>query len=76
METNTQKPEVAKVAATDKTAEEAKKRNPSSTYTIKSMGQLVKKLESLKMVTKEELEQLQKIHKAVVTRWIGGEIKY
>lgn len=63
-------------ANTPKVGEEAKKRNPSSTYTIKSMGQLVKKLESLKMVTKEELDDLQRIHRAVVTRWIGGEIQY
>lgn len=68
METNT---DTAKKSQGDKVAEE---RNPSSTYTIKSLAGNIKKLEKLKMCTTEELGQLKKIHRAVMERWIGGNL--
>lgn len=73
METTTKKPEAqgAKMAENDKKAEE---RNPSSSYTIKSLGGNIKKLEKLKMCTPEELKLIKDIHKRILERWIGIEM--
>lgn len=57
-----------------KTVPQKEERNPSSTYTIKSLAGNIKKLEKLKMCTEEEVKQLKKIHKAVMERWIGGNL--
>lgn len=65
------------MAEIDKTADTVKKteeRNPSSTYTIKSLAGNIKKLEKLKMCNTEELTQLKKIHKTIMERWIGGNL--
>ena len=59
---------------TNKTAETVKDRQPSTTYTIRQFGEMIKKLEKLKMTTKEETAKLREIQKTVVTRWIGGEL--
>ena len=58
----------------DKKADDKNERNPSSTYTIKSLAGNIKKLETLKMCTPEELTQLKKIHRATMERWIGGNL--
>lgn len=49
-------------------------RNPSSTYTIKSLAGNIKKLEKLKMCTEDEIKQLKATHKKIMERWIGGNI--
>lgn len=55
----------------DKMAEKAKERNPSATYTIKSLAGNIRKLEKLKMCTPEELENVKIIYRAVKARWIA-----
>lgn len=69
---------MAKAAAAEAAAEDGEKkkeeRNPSSTYTIKSLTKNIKKLEKLKMCNAQELAELKKIHKAVTERWIGGNL--
>ena len=54
--------------------EQTKERNPSSSYTVKQMGENIKKLEKLKMCTQDELKQLKTLHKTIVQRWIGFQI--
>lgn len=53
----------------------AVERNPSSTYTIKSLAGNIKKLEKLKMCNKEELDQIKKIHRTILEHWIGGNLE-
>lgn len=74
MTNNDTKTGPATVAETDKTADVKVERNPSSTYTIKSLAGNITKLEKLKMCTEEELKQLKKIHRATMERWIGGNL--
>lgn len=71
MNKNASEAQGAKTAETDKKTEE---RNPSSTYTIKSLAGNITKLEKLKMCNEEELKTLKKIHRAVMERWIGGNL--
>lgn len=52
-------------------AETKEERNPSATFTIKSLAGNIKKLEKLKMCTDEEIRILKEIHKATLTRWIS-----
>lgn len=68
--TNKKKTEKAQGAETA-TAED---RNPSLSYTIKSLGGNIKKLEKLAAVTNEELEKLRDIHKRLVMNYIGYEL--
>lgn len=53
-----------------------KERNESQTYAIKSFKQLVTKLERMKMTTPEETEQMKKICKTVIERWISVGIEF
>lgn len=46
----------------------------SETYTLKSFKKILEKIENLKMVTPEELKQLQAIHKTLVERWIARSL--
>lgn len=66
--------ENAKKSQGDKVADKKEERNPSSTYTIKSLAGNIKKLEKLKMCTPEELVQLKATHKKIMERWIGGNL--
>lgn len=56
------------------TVPEKEERNPSSTYTIKSLAGNIKKLEKLKMCTPEEIKELKRMHKGIMERWIGGNL--
>lgn len=47
------------------------KRKPSASYTVKQMGENIKKLDQLGMISKEEVEVLQKMHKKIVEKFIG-----
>lgn len=53
---------------------ETKKRKGSTTTTIKSFNASIKKLEELKMATKEELTQLNVLKKAIYERWQAIEM--
>lgn len=53
------------------TRETKKERTPNTIYTLKAFKAYLTKLEKQKMVTKEEMDQLTKIHEAMVKRWIG-----
>jgi len=58
-----------------KAVEEPKERKASSSYTIKSLKGNIKKLETLKMATPEELITLKTLHKAITERWISIEME-
>lgn len=49
-------------------------RNPSLSYTIKSLSGNIKKLKKLKAVTDEEIRQLVEVHKNLLNKYIGGEL--
>lgn len=53
-----------------------KDRNPSLSYTIKSLSGNIKKLKQLKAVTDKELQTLIEIHKTLLNKYIGGEINF
>lgn len=55
-------------------AEEQQERNPSLSYTIKSLSGNIKKLKKLKIATNEEIAQLIAIHKNLLNKYIGGEL--
>lgn len=61
---------------TEKTqgVETVQERNPSLSYTIKSLSGNIKKLKKLKAATEEELSQLIAIHKNLLNKYIGGEL--
>lgn len=52
------------------TTQPKKERGDSPTYTIKSFGKVIKKMQKAKMVTEQEYLQLSQLHKNVVQRWI------
>lgn len=51
-----------------------KERNPSATYTLKSLKLVIQKLEKLKMANAAEIKQLKGLQKTLVNRWIGLEL--
>lgn len=54
---------------------EAKKQQKVSiSYTLKAMANNTNKLEENKIIKKEEADELRKIHKIAVERWIGLEM--
>lgn len=53
---------------------EDKKRNPSTTFTIKSFKGVIVKMQTLKMITNDEAQNLKELHKKVLNRWIGMEL--
>lgn len=61
----------AKTSQGDKKAEE---RNPSLSYTIKSLGGNIKKLIKLKALDKKRMDELVTIHKELVNAYIGGSL--
>lgn len=50
-----------------------KEQKVSISYTLKSFGENIKKFEEAKLATKEEVEEVKKLHKTLVERWIGLE---
>lgn len=52
----------------------AKGRKASSLYTLKSLKANIRKAETLKMATPEEIKQLETIHEKLTQRWIGGNL--
>lgn len=55
-------------------AEDQQEKNPSLSYTIKSLAGIIKKLKKLKAATDDELTQLIAIHKNLLNKYIGGEL--
>lgn len=51
------------------------KRKVSVSYTIKQMKQMTEKLKESKMITEEEYNELCAMHRKIVERWIGYELK-
>lgn len=67
----TTKKKVEKAQGADLAQQE---RNPSLSYTIKSFGANIKKLEKLAAINNEELEKMKEIHKRLVMSYIGYEL--
>lgn len=73
METTTNKGK--DVQGTDKAKGGPKmERQASASYTVKSFRENIRKMEKLKMVTPTELAEIKMLYKAVVERWIGGNL--
>lgn len=53
---------------------EKKKQKVSTSYTIKSYANNIKKLEETKMITREEGDTLRHIYKKMVDRWVSIEM--
>lgn len=70
-EEKSQKTQGVKMAATDEKTEE---RNPSLSYTIKSLGGNIQKLQKLKVLTQEEIETLVTIRKKLIEKYIGLDL--
>lgn len=51
-----------------------KKQKISVSYTVKAVGQHIKKLHEAKMTTEEENKTLLEIHKKLIERWISMEM--
>lgn len=68
--------EKTKKAETTQGVNTAKKdeRNPSLSYTIKSLNGNIKKLKKLKAISDDEVKTLTEIHKNLVLRYIGAEM--
>lgn len=51
-----------------------KERTPNTIYTLKQFKTFIKKAQEQKIATPHEIEELTKIHKTWVNRWIGLEL--
>lgn len=51
-----------------------KERTPNTIYTLKQFKTFIKKAQEQKIATPEEIDELTKIHKTWVNRWIGLEL--
>lgn len=68
-----EKPKKAEITQGEKPATKDD-RNPSLSYTIKSLSGNIKKLKKLKAISDEEVRILTDIHKNLVLRYIGAEM--
>lgn len=55
--------------------EEKKEQKISVSYTLKAFSNNIKKMHEAKLLTKEEEQELLKIHTTAVHRWIGLEFE-